>query len=231
MRKNKQLLIVEDEPGICLTLSDRLSAEGYDVTIRNDGILGEAAIREFPFDLVLLDLMLPGRDGLNLCRNIRKDNINVPILMLTARDTNLDIVIGLREGADDYLTKPFDMSVLLARIEALLRRPPNLNWDGSLPAIVHFGEFSLDRERGVVSKNGTEVPLNSQEYRLLNYLVGRAGHVVTRKELLDKVWNYKGETSTRTIDVHIAKLRNHLEETEHPRHILTLHGRGYKFEP
>jgi len=226
----KRILIVEDEPGICLTLGDRLSSEGYEVTIRNDGILGESAARTGAFDLVLLDLMLPGRDGLTLCQNLRQDGISVPILMLTARDTNLDVVIGLREGADDYLAKPFDMAVLLARIESLLRRSPSFNQDENLPAIVRFGDFVLDRERGVVSKNGEAVLLNFQEYRLLDYLSSRPGHVVSRKELLDKVWNYKGETSTRTIDVHIAKLRYHLGETDRPRHIITLHGRGYKFE-
>lgn len=227
----RRLLMIEDEPGICLTLGDRLTAEGYDVTIRNDGKLGESAARSGFFDLILLDLMLPGEDGLTICQNLRRDGILTPILMLTARDTNLDIVIGLRQGADDYLTKPFDANVLLARIEALLRRPRNLVRDNLLPTIVRFGEFVLDRDKGTVSKNGAFIPLNAQEYRLLNYLAGKPGCVLSRYELLDKVWDYRDEISTRTIDVHIAKLRAHLGETERPRHILTVHGRGYKFEP
>jgi two-component system, OmpR family, alkaline phosphatase synthesis response regulator PhoP len=227
----KRVLIVEDEPGICLTLGDRLTAEGYDVTIRNDGKLGESAARSGSFDIMLLDLMLPGEDGLTVCQNLRRDGISISILMLTARDTNLDVVIGLRQGADDYLTKPFDANVLLARMEALLRRPPSLTRDANLPGITRFGDFVLDRDRGTVTKKGAAIPLNAQEYRLLDYLASKPGCVLSRAELLDKVWGYKDLTSTRTIDVHIAKLRAHMGETDRPKHIRTLHGRGYKFEP
>ncbi len=225
----KRILLVEDEPGICMTVSDFLAAGGYKVTVRGDGVSGESAARSDSYDLILLDLMLPGRDGLTICENLRRDGIRVPILVLTARNTNADTVEGLRKGADDYLAKPFDTAVLMARIEALLRRAAPSGIGAS--EVVRFGDFILDRERGTLSRDGRPIALNAQEFRLLEYLTSRPGCIVTRQELLDKVWNYKGETTTRTIDVHIAKLRSHLGEGKKPRHVLTLHGRGYKFEP
>ncbi len=228
--KGRKVLLVEDEPGICLTLGDRLSSAGYEVTVRNDGISGEKAARNGAFDILLLDLNLPGRDGLSLCRNLRKDGFAAPILMLTARDEDADIVEGLREGADDYLPKPFDPAVLLARMEALLRRPRSLVWDGRDP-VIRFGEFSLDRERGELTRDGRSVDLNAREYHLLEYLALRPGKVVTRRELLDRVWGRRNGDRTRTVDMHVAKLRARLGEVEAPRHIHTDFGRGYRFEP
>lgn len=228
--KDISVLLVEDEPGICLTLGDRLAAAGYRVTVRNDGISGETAARSERFDILLLDLNLPGRDGLSLCRNLRRDGYSAPILMLTARDGDADIVAGLREGGDDYLAKPFDPAVLLARMEALLRRPRSLNWDGRDP-VIRFGSFSLDRERGVLLRGGELVELNAREYALLEYLALRPGAVVSRRELLDRVWGREGDGRTRTVDMHVARLRARLGEAEEPRHIRTVHGRGYRFKP
>lgn len=228
--KGWKVLLVEDEPGICLTLGDRLSSAGYEVTVRSDGISGEQSARREPFDILLLDLNLPGRDGLSICRNLRRDGFAAPILMLTARDGDADVVAGLREGADDYLPKPFDPAVLLARMEALLRRPRSLVWDGRDP-VIRFGEFSLDRERGELTRGGRSVELNAREYRLLEYIALRPGKVVTRRELLERVWGRGDGDRTRTVDMHVAKLRSRLGETDKPRHIRTDFGRGYRFEP
>jgi len=226
----RKVLLVEDEPGICLTLGDRLASAGYEVVLRNDGVSGEASARGGNFDILLLDLNLPGRDGLSLCRNLRKDGFAAPILMLTARDGDSDIVAGLREGADDYLPKPFDPAVLLARMEALLRRPRTLVWGGRDP-VIRFGQFALDRERSELTREGRPVELNAREYRLLEYMALRPGKLLSRRELLDQVWGRGDGVRTRTVDMHVAKLRSRLGETEEPRHIRTVYGRGYRFEP
>ncbi len=228
-----EILIIEDEPGVQLTLEDRLRAEGYGVTIRDDGIRGENEALKGTYSLILLDLMLPGRDGFTICLNLRKAGIKTPILMLTARDTNLDTVMGLKVGADDYLAKPFDMSVLLARIEALLRRSKengeNLASEKQLEQVI-FGEFILDLKTGNLEKSGEQISLNAQEYRLLEYLAVNSGRILSRDLILDDVWGYGSETSTRTVDVHVAKLRSKLGEPEIPRHIKTFRGRGYRFD-
>lgn len=226
-----KVLIVEDEAGIRMTLEDMLSAEGCLVESKADGPTGEAAARDGGFDIILLDLMLPGRDGLAVCRNLRGAGVRTPIIMLTARGADLDVVIGLREGADDYVPKPFDAGVLVARMEALLRRAASLPRSASEPGaeVVSFGEFSLDRRRGELLRGSEAVSLNAQEYRLLEFLVANPDRVIGREEILDLVWGYDSETTTRTIDVHVAKLRQRLGESELPRHILTVRGRGYKF--
>ena len=220
------ILIIEDEAGIRMTLEDRLVAEGFQVSLRSDGPSGETAARSGRFQLILLDLMLPGRDGLEVCDNLRSAGINCPILMLTARNSPQDIVTGLRKGADDYLAKPFDMDVLVARINAILRRSRP---EAALGDRIQFGEFSLDRARGELLHNSIALPLNAQEYRLLEFLVANPDRLLERSEILDRVWGYGDDMTTRTVDVHIAKLRHHLGESERPRHILTYRGRGYKF--
>lgn len=225
--EKKKILIIEDELGVQITLEDRLTAEGYEVEICGEGIEGEKAVKSGLHDLVLLDVMLPGKDGFTICQDVRKAGVQTPILMLTARDTNIDTVMGLRVGADDYLAKPFDMQVLLARIEALLRRSGSA---AASPMVISFGDFTLDRESGVLTQGGAAVELNAQEYKLLEYLVCRHGRIISRNSILDDVWGYESEISTRTVDVHIAKLRHRLGESELPRHILTYRGRGYKFE-
>jgi DNA-binding response OmpR family regulator len=230
-----RVLVVEDDAGIRMTLEDMLTAEGCVVETRPDGPSGEAAARAGGFDLILLDLMLPGRDGLAVCKNLRDAGARTPIIMLTARGADLDVVMGLRQGADDYVPKPFDAGVLVARMEALLRRaaaPSSLQSDAALPTgqgLSRFGEFALDRHKGELLHLGVPVPLNAQEYRLLEFLVANPDRVIGREEILDLVWGYDSETTTRTIDVHVAKLRSRLGESELPRHILTIRGRGYKF--
>ena len=225
-----RVLIIEDEPGVQMTLEDRMKAEGYDVTIKGDGLSGEIEALSNNYDIILLDIMLPGRDGYAVCENIRKKGLNTPILMLTARNTNLDTVLGLRQGADDYLAKPFDMSVLLARMNALLRRSQLIQTRKNTDiSFLRFGEFTLDRGKGELFLKGKNIPLNGQEYKLLEYLIKNKSSIISRNRLLDEVWGYDTETSSRTVDVHIARLRQKLHESEMPRHILTIRGRGYKF--
>jgi len=225
----KRILIIEDEAGIRMTLEDRLKAEGYSVQLCADGPSGEIAARTQVFDLILLDLMLPGRDGLEVCDNLRAARIDCPILMLTARAGPQDIVDGLRKGGDDYLAKPFDMNVLIARIEAILRRtkaPASPNSKS-----IRFGDFTLDEQSGELLHGREVVPLNAQEYRLLHFMASNPKRMLERGEILEKVWGYDDDMTTRTIDVHIAKLRHHLGENDAPRHIITFRGRGYKFVP
>lgn len=236
MLNKTRVLIIEDEEGIRMTLEDLLRARGCTVQTRGDGITGEVSAINGEFDIILLDLMLPGRDGYSLCKNIREAGINTPVIMLTARGTNMDVVIGLRQGADDYLPKPFDPEVLIARMEALIRRTVT-HGDQETPKktekIFRFGKYALDQRKGELYRETDEgqtiVHLNAQEYRLLEFLASNPDRVIERNEILDSVWSYDSDTTTRTIDVHIAKLRQHLEESELPRHILTIRGRGYKF--
>ena len=224
----KRILLVEDEPGLVLTLGDRLEAEGYAVETAADGERGLELATSEPFDLVILDVMLPKRDGFEVCRAIRRASVEAPILMLTARGEVLDKVLGLKLGADDYLTKPFDMLELLARVEALLRRAPS--GPPSEIAAYRFGDVRVDFRRAEVTRAGEPVEVTPRELGLLRYFVERRGEVVTRDELLDAVWGYSSTVMTRTVDVHVALLRQKLEETpRQPRYILTVHGTGYKF--
>ncbi len=231
MKKMKKILIIEDEPGVQMTLEDRLHAEGFEVIIKGDGVKGETEALRGGHDLILLDLMLPGKDGYTICRNIRRAGIETPVIMLTARSTNVDTIIGLRQGADDYIAKPFDMEVLIARIEARLRSPQKREVsNGNIDAPVQFGNFLINPEKGELYKGKTPIPLNTQEYRLLLYLVSNSDKILSRNKLLDEVWGYDTETTTRTVDVHIGKIRNKIGESEFPQHILTIRGRGYKFK-
>lgn len=225
------ILIIEDEPGVQITLEDRLNAEGYQTIVKGDGLSGEEEARNNGYDLILLDVMLPGRDGFAVCQNLRKDGITTPILMLTARNTDLDTIMGLRQGADDYLAKPFDMGLLLARIEALLRRAAigNRTPLDSPTGKLEFGEFTLDWESGNLLHKGKSIELHAKEYGLLKFLSAHPGDLLSRDRILDEVWGYASETSTRTVDVHIAKLRQKLGESDLPRHIQTVRGRGYRF--
>ena len=225
----ERILVVEDEPGIAMTIEDGLGAEGYTVNVAGDGVRGEAAARTGGHDLLVLDLMLPDRDGMTVCRNLRRAGLKMPILMLTARGTSDDIVAGLRQGADDYLTKPFDMAVLAARVEALLRRARESGL--STAAVQEFDGWVLDESRGDLVRDGAPVGLNAQEYRLLRYLAEHPNRIIDRGEILDRVWGYESGTTTRTVDVHVAKLRHRLGESELPRHIQTIRGRGYQFRP
>ncbi|MBI9104926.1 MAG: response regulator transcription factor [Spirochaetales bacterium] len=227
-----RILIIEDEPGLQLTLTDFLESEGFEIGIKGEGISGQTEAETGAWDLILLDVMLPGRDGFQVCQNLREGGIKTPILMLTARGTNIDTVMGLRLGADDYLTKPFDTQVLLARINALLRRAALNSSDINVTAegVFSFGNFILDSDKGELRDGDRPVELNSQEYRLLLYFLKNTGRVLTRDELLDGVWGYDQVTTTRTVDVHVAWLRQKLGEQAQVGFIQTIRGRGYKFE-
>ena len=226
---SKRLLLIEDEPGLVLTLTDRLTSEGYVLDSEEDGQAGLAAALEGAYDLILLDVMLPKMSGFDVCQELRKRNVATPILMLTARGQVVDKVVGLKIGADDYLTKPFEMPELIARIEALLRR-------AGTPASRHssdvhqFGDVEVDFRRAEVRRAGEIVDLSAKEFQLLRYFVEHRGATLSRDELLNEVWGYDSLPSTRTIDVHVAWLRQKLEpNARHPRYILTVHGLGYKF--
>ena len=225
-----RVLLVDDEPAIAIPLADRLKQEDYEVQIAQDGQLGyDMAIRR-PFELMILDLMLPRRNGLDVCRDLRQNGVQLPILMLTAKTQVTDKVVGLKIGADDYLTKPFDMSELLARMEVLLRRvPPQPAGSRSL---IQFGNVRIDLRRAEVWREGNRVALSPKEFQLLQYLVEHPDTVVSREQLLSEVWGYDATTSTRTVDVHIGWLRQKLEDDpKHPRLIETVIGSGYKLAP
>lgn len=227
---SSKILLVEDEAGLQLTLSDLLAAEGYEVDAAGDGPSGLAKALEGGFDLIVLDVMLPGKSGFDVCRELRQRGVDVAILMLTARTQVVDRVVGLKLGADDYLTKPFDPSELLARVEALLRRVSK-----QAPQTVMRYEFDgveVDFERGEVVRNGSPISLAAKELQLLRYLVERRGTVVTRDELLTNVWEYQPSITSRTVDVHVAWLRQKLEDNpQSPRHFHTVRGVGYRFAP
>lgn len=223
-----RLLLVEDEAGLVLTLTDRFRREGYAVEHAGDGPTGLERASGESFDLVILDVMLPDMDGFEVCRHLRQRGIEVPIIMLTARGHVADRVSGLKLGADDYVTKPFEMVELLARVEARLRR----NTDAGRPGVqvYRFGEVVVDFRSAEVTRGGTPVDLSAREFRLLRYLIEHRGAIVSRDELLRQVWGYDSMPLTRTVDVHIAWLRQKLEpHARRPVHILTIHGLGYKF--
>lgn len=223
------ILIIEDEKALVMALQDRMEIEGYRVEARYDGINGEIEALKGTYSCIILDVMLPRRDGFQVCRNIRDSNVQTPILILTARDTSIDTVMGLKLGADDYLAKPFDMQVLLARIEALMRRSiPQINCTNS-PKIYTFGVFTLDMENQKLTCGENLIPLNATEYQLLCYLVEHKGSIITREKLLDEVWGYETQVTTRTVDVHIARLRQKLGEGQVPKYIKTLRRMGYRF--
>ncbi|MGE4018124.1 MAG: response regulator transcription factor [Pyrinomonadaceae bacterium] len=224
-----RVLLVEDEEGLILTLTDRLRSEGFEVLSANDGEKGLDAAASQTFDLILLDVMLPKRNGYDVCRDLRQRGIGTPILMLTAKGETIDKVVGLKLGADDYLTKPFEFIELLARIEALLRRSP-ANADGQLADAFRFGDITVDFKRATVMKADSPLELSAMEFKLLQYLIANRGLVHSRDHLLDEVWGYDAMPTTRTVDVHIAWLRQKLEQNPRkPRFILTVHGMGYKF--
>ena len=223
-----RVLLVEDEPGLVLTLTDRLEAEGYDVASATDGQAALERIAADAFDVILLDVMLPGRDGFDVCRTARQRGVTTPVLMLTARGQVIDRVAGLKLGADDYLTKPFEMAELLARIEALLRRV-RAGASGGIDQY-RFGDVQVDIRRAEVRKGSAAVELSALEFKLLKYFIEHRGATLSRDELLNEVWGYDAMPSTRTVDVHVAWLRQKLEDTpKHPQFILTVHGLGYKF--
>jgi two-component system alkaline phosphatase synthesis response regulator PhoP len=225
---SRRILIVEDEPGLVMTLSDRLTSEGYTVETAANGDLGFSRATTEKFDLIILDIMLPHRSGFDVCRDLRQRGVRTPIIMLTARGETADKVVGLKIGADDYVTKPFEMMELLARVEAQLRRGGS--GGSSLHEGYEFGDIRIDFRRAEAFRGDDVIELSAKEFKLLRYLIEHRGVVLPRDQLLNEVWGYDASVTTRTIDVHVAWLRQKLEPNpRHPQFIQTIHGLGYKF--
>jgi len=224
----KRILIIEDDLAILRGLKDNLEYEKYEVITATDGEQGYGLMREKKPDLVILDLMLPKMSGYELCRKLRKEGVMTPVLMLTARGEEVDRVLGLDLGADDYVTKPFSVPELMARIRAILRRVQKSK-AGNLPEELRFGKVFVDFRKFEAQKAGKAINMSRKEFGVLRLLAARAGEVITREELLDEVWGYDQYPTTRTVDNHIALLRNKLEDDPaNPKHLITVHGVGYK---
>jgi two-component system alkaline phosphatase synthesis response regulator PhoP len=220
-----RILFVEDEAAFAVGTIDRIQSEGYDVQWAQTGAIGYEVALALPFDLIVLDVMLPGKNGFDICRDLRRSGINVPVLMLTARGELVDRVVGLKLGADDYVQKNCEPAELMARIEALLRRSTRVSAAGQSD----FGDVHVDVSGHEVTRAGNPVPLSPIEFRLLEYLLERRGTVVSREELLENVWGLKGDTLSRTVDVHVAGLRKKIEpDHRYPKYLLTVKGAGYK---
>ena len=227
------VLAIEDDPAILRGLADNLRFEGYEVITATDGETGYRLQQDRKPDLILLDLMLPRMSGFEFCRKLRVEGIQTPVLMLTARSEEPDRVLGLDLGADDYVTKPFSVRELMARVRALLRRcQPGANGNPVLPDDLHFGGMDIDFRSYEARRNGEPVDMTRKEFAILRFLASRAGEVVTRDDLLNEVWGYESYPSSRTVDNHVAGLRAKLErDSSQPEHIKTVHGVGYKFVP
>lgn len=223
----KRILVIEDDPAILRGLEAALGEEHYEVLSATDGERGFNMARRENVNLIVLDLMLPKKNGMEVCRDLRKEGVQIPILMLTSKKEELDKVLGFEIGADDYVTKPFGVRELMARIKALLRRKGEITRDLDTYA---FGDVHLDFKKQEATKNGKAVKLSSKEFEVLKYFILHEGEVVTRHMLLDEVWGYEHEPTTRTVDNYILSIRKHLEEDpSKPAHLLTIHTAGYKF--
>ena len=226
MNSNYKIAIIDDEESIRTSLGLNLKHEGFQVVSAENGEAGEALIKKELPDLIIMDVMMPVKDGLQVCRELRNQGNSTPIIMLTARDEEVDKILGLELGADDYIPKPFGVRELVARIKAILRRTVQ-KFDVNK---VEFNGIVVDFKAYQAIKDHIPLELSAREYRLLKYLVAKNGDVVTRDELLDEVWGYDSYPTTRTVDNHIAKLRQKIEsDINEPKHILTVHGVGYKF--
>ena len=222
-----RVLIVEDEPDMVLGLKDNFEFEGYEVLTASDGVTGLERARSQKPDLVILDIMLPKLSGLEVCKALRGEGFEAPIVMLTARGQEIDKVVGLELGADDYVTKPFSIRELLARVRAILRRTEGTKRRLSR---YHFADIDLDFEVYKARRGDAPLDLSPREFELLRYLIERKGETISRDRLLEDVWGYESYPSTRTVDTHIAKLRAKIGDSgSEPRYILTIHGVGYKF--
>lgn len=224
----KRILIIEDDISILSGLKDVLTFKSYEVLTAEDGEMGYAAILEEKPDLIILDIMIPKIDGFTLCRKLRAEGNSTPLLMLTAKGEEPDKIHGLDIGADDYVTKPFSLPELLARVRALLRRTPERAPKGP-PDSLKIGDVSLNFKKYEAHKGDEAINLSPKEFGILGYLASRAGEVVTRDELLDEVWGYDLYPTTRTVDNHVAQLRSKIEKNPaDPRYLVTVHGIGYK---
>jgi two-component system alkaline phosphatase synthesis response regulator PhoP len=227
VRNPAKILVVEDEPNMVAGLRDNFEFEGYEVITASDGIEGlNRALAESP-DLVVLDVMMPRMSGLEVCRQLRAKRASIPIIMLTARGQEVDKVVGLEIGADDYVTKPFSIRELLARVRAILRRtaavPKNQDQHS-------FGDVEVDLHRRRVLRSGKLLDISSKEFELLKYFICHSGETLSRDRLLEDVWGYDNYPSTRTVDTHLVRLRQKLEpDPEQPQYFLTVHGTGYQF--
>ncbi|HET8865109.1 MAG TPA: response regulator transcription factor [Gracilimonas sp.] len=223
-----KVLVVEDEPSLIFTLRDTLESEGYDVVVSEEGTQALEMVKEHKPDIMILDIMLPGKSGYDIMEELRKNKYTFPVIMLTAKDQEPDKVKGLSLGADDYITKPFGVKELLARIEARLRRAGAYSTSGEVD-ILQLGDVKVDLKESVVLRpDGNEIELTSREVELIRYLLKSANEPISRDELLEKVWRYEFSTNTRTVDVHISKLRAKIEvHPDDPRYLITLHGVGY----
>jgi len=224
----KKILIIEDEEDLVKGLKLNLKDEGYEAVWASDGVEGLRKAQETDLDLIILDIMLPKKDGLDVCRELRQKNINIPIIMLTAKGEEVDKVIGLELGADDYMTKPFSIRELLARIKAHLRRETRERRE--IPDVYNPGDVEIDFVHFKIKQKGKESDLTSLEAKILKYFIAHRGEVITRNALLDKIWGYEKYPTTRTIDNHILKLRKKVEDDPaHPKYILSVYGEGYRF--
>jgi two-component system, OmpR family, alkaline phosphatase synthesis response regulator PhoP len=222
----EKILVVEDDEVIRMTLGDRLRSEGYSVEFAADGQEGQRKAAQGTCDLIILDIMLPHKSGFDVCRDLRMSGVVTPVLMLSARGQVIDKVLGLKIGADDYLTKPFDANELLARVEALLRRSKVPEAAG----VQKFGAVQVDLRGTTVLRDGKIVPLSAREFQLLRFFVEHPNTTLSREVLLKEVWSYSVDAFTRTVDVHVASLRQKLEDdSKHPALIVTVAGLGYKF--
>jgi DNA-binding response OmpR family regulator len=230
MPPKRTILVVEDDEAMAVALCDGFASEGARVVRARDGVGGLDLASNQAVDILILDVMLPRMSGLDVCRRLRQNGNNVPIIMLTARGQEIDRVVGLRAGADDYVTKPFSFLELLARVDAVLRRASGgRNGEGDLGRYV-LGSVTLDFKRLEAHRDGREVELTPREFGLLRFFICHEGEVLSRDKLLDAVWGYAGSPLTRTVDTHIAKLRKKIEDNPNdPRHIVTVHRVGYKF--
>jgi DNA-binding response OmpR family regulator len=225
----KRILVIEDEPQMLLGLRDNLELEGYEVQTASDGDEGISKAGAFNPDLVILDVMLPKKNGFDVCRELRSRSTTLPIVMLTARSAETDKVLGLELGADDYVTKPFSITELLARVRAVLRRAGPQRQPATVD-LVRIGDIEVDFKLHQARRGKARIDFTAREFDLLRYFVQHTGQVVTREQILNEVWGYEEFPTTRTIDNFVAKLRQKIERAPHePEHILTIHGSGYKF--
>ncbi|MDQ6759381.1 MAG: response regulator transcription factor [Acidobacteriota bacterium] len=224
---SRRILFIEDQTAFAIGVMDRLNSEGYGVELAQNGEDGFERAKQGTFDLVICDVMLPGKNGFDIARDLRTARVTTPILMLTARGEIVDRVVGLKLGADDYMVKPFDVLELLARIEALLRR--GAGQSARAMDRFEFGEIQVDLTRNEATRAGAPLPFSRGELRLLKYLLDHRGTIITREELLDKVWGVEPDTLSRTVDVHIAGLRKKIEpDPRYPQFLITVKGFGYK---
>jgi len=221
-----RILIVEDEPDIALGLEDDLTVEGYQVETVRDGETASRRGREPGWDLILLDVMLPGRDGFDVCRDLRRAGVRTPVILLTAKSQEAEKVLGLELGADDYVTKPFSPRELRARIKAVLRRV-----DEQAPEVYHFGDIEVDFSRGELRRGGKPAETTPLEFKLLAAFIRRRGRVLSREQLLDETWGRDTFVTSRAVDAHIVNPRRKIEpEPEAPRYVLSVRGQGYRFD-